>query len=106
MTLTFWMLVGLAGQLAFSGRFIAQWLISERQRRSTVPTTFWYFSIVGGAMLLAYAIHQRDLVFIIGQGLGLAIYARNIQLIRRSDPEPVLAQAPTPLPAPVSSNLR
>lgn len=85
MSLTFWMLVGLTGQVAFSGRFIAQWISSERQRRSTVPETFWYFSIAGGAMLLAYAIHQRDLVFIIGQSLGLAIYVRNIQLIRRAE---------------------
>ncbi|MFK8251330.1 lipid-A-disaccharide synthase N-terminal domain-containing protein [Ancylobacter terrae] len=85
MNLTFWMLVGFAGQATFSGRFIAQWISSERKRRSTVPETFWYFSIAGGAMLLAYAIHQRDLVFILGQSLGLAIYARNIQLIRRSE---------------------
>jgi lipid-A-disaccharide synthase-like uncharacterized protein len=30
--------------------------------------------------VLAYAIHQRDLVFIVPQALGLVIYLRNVWL--------------------------
>lgn len=78
-----WLLVGLAGQLLFSMRFILQWLQSERAKRSVVPTAFWYFSVAGGATLLGYAIHRRDPVFILGQGIGLFIYFRNLQLIYR-----------------------
>jgi len=33
-------------------------------------------------VLLAYALHRRDPVFVAGQGLGVAIYLRNLQLIR------------------------
>jgi lipid-A-disaccharide synthase-like uncharacterized protein len=44
---------------------------------------FWYFSIGGGATLLAYAIYREDPVFIVGQGAGLAIYLRNLWLTRR-----------------------
>ena len=33
--------------------------------------------------LLAYAIHRRDPVFIIGQGTGLFIYFRNLQFLWR-----------------------
>ena len=42
-----WLTVGLVGQLMFTGRFIVQWIASERVGRSVVPLAFWYFSIVG-----------------------------------------------------------
>jgi len=44
---------------------------------------FWYFSIGGAIMLMAYGIHRRDVVIIFGQSTGLFIYARNLQLIMR-----------------------
>jgi lipid-A-disaccharide synthase-like uncharacterized protein len=78
-----WLAIGLLGQAFFSMRFVVQWIVSEYSRRSVLPRTFWYFSLLGGITLLAYAIHQRDIVFIIGQGMGLLIYARNIMLSRQ-----------------------
>ncbi len=78
-----WVMVGLGGQLAFTARFLVQWIASERAGRSTVPVAFWYFSIIGGAVLLSYAIYRGDPVFILGQSMGLAIYSRNLFLIRR-----------------------
>ncbi|HKK36639.1 MAG TPA: lipid-A-disaccharide synthase N-terminal domain-containing protein [Paracoccaceae bacterium] len=77
-----WVLVGLGGQMLFMGRFLVQWIASERARRSVVPTAFWWLSIGGAAVLLAYALWRRDPVFILGQSLGFAIYARNLWLIR------------------------
>lgn len=79
-----WLGLGLLGQAAFSARFVIQWLASERAKRSVVPTAFWVFSAAGAALLLTYAIHRRDPVFILGQSAGLAIYARNLFLIRRT----------------------
>jgi lipid-A-disaccharide synthase-like uncharacterized protein len=76
-----WLTVGFTAQAMFSMRFIIQWLASERARRSVVPETFWYFSFVGGLMLFVYAIYRMDPVFILGQGSGLFIYARNIHFI-------------------------
>ena len=76
-----WLCIGFLAQLMFSMRFIIQWIASERARRSIVPEAFWYFSLVGGLMLFAYAIYRLDPVFMLGQGLGLFIYARNLQLI-------------------------
>ena len=78
-----WLAIGLAAQLLFSMRFIVQWIASERARRSIVPETFWYFSCTGGLLLLAYAIYRVDPVFILGQGAGLLIYARNVHFIWR-----------------------
>jgi lipid-A-disaccharide synthase-like uncharacterized protein len=76
-----WVAFGLAGQLMFMGRFLVQWVASERERRSVVPVAFWYFSIGGGAILFAYACYRADPVFILGQSLGLLIYSRNLYLI-------------------------
>ena len=76
-----WVMVGLSGQLMFSMRFIIQWLSSERARKSVMPVAFWYFSLAGGVILLAYAIYRRDPVFILGQATGLLIYGRNLWLI-------------------------
>lgn len=82
-----WLGIGLLAQLMFSMRFIVQWIASERARRSIVPEVFWYFSFAGGLMLFAYAIYRSDPVFILGQGSGLFIYARNIHLIWRHKAE-------------------
>jgi lipid-A-disaccharide synthase-like uncharacterized protein len=78
-----WLAIGLVGQALFSARFIVQWLQSERVKKSVIPSAFWYFSMAGGLTLLAYAIHRRDPVFIIGQGTGLIIYFRNLQFLWR-----------------------
>ncbi len=78
-----WLAVGLLGQGLFSARFIVQWLHSEKLKKSVIPSAFWYFSLCGGATLLAYAIHRRDPVFIIGQGMGLFVYFRNLQFLWR-----------------------
>jgi lipid-A-disaccharide synthase-like uncharacterized protein len=76
-----WVIFGLGAQLMFTARFLVQWIASERARSSVVPVAFWYFSLVGGLMLLAYAIYRTDPVFILGQLLGVLIYSRNLWLI-------------------------
>ncbi|AQS49469.1 MULTISPECIES: lipid-A-disaccharide synthase N-terminal domain-containing protein [Thioclava] len=76
-----WVLFGLLAQLMFTGRFLVQWIASERKGESVVPISFWYFSVAGGAMLLTYALYRRDPVFVLGQSLGVFIYGRNLWLI-------------------------
>ncbi|MCU9850457.1 lipid-A-disaccharide synthase N-terminal domain-containing protein [Defluviimonas sp. WL0024] len=78
-----WVAFGLFGQLMFTGRFLVQWIASERARKSIVPLAFWYFSLAGGLILFAYAVYRKDPVFVLGQSLGVFIYARNLWLIRR-----------------------
>jgi len=80
-----WMALGLAGQVVFGGRFLVQWVASERAGRSVIPHVFWYMSIIGSAILLAYAIDKRDPVFILGQSAGFAVYMRNLYLVRRNE---------------------
>lgn len=79
-----WVAVGLGGQLLFTGRMLVQWISSERSRRSVVPVSFWWMSLIGATMLLAYFIWRRDIVGVLGQATGWIIYIRNLVLIRRS----------------------
>jgi len=78
-----WVAIGLLGQLLFFLRFFFQWLVSEKKKESVIPVSFWYFSISGGIVLLFYAIYRKDPVFILGQSVGLLIYARNLYFIYR-----------------------
>lgn len=78
-----WIALGFIAQLAFTMRFVVQWVASERAGKSVIPLAFWFFSIGGGLLLLIYAIKRQDPVFILGQGLGLFIYVRNLMLIFR-----------------------
>ena len=89
-----WLIVGLAGQAIFGGRFIVQWIASERRRQSHIPIVFWYMSLVGGVVTLAYAIHKKDPVFIIGQGSGVVVYIRNLMLIYRAHRRPAQTTSP------------
>ncbi len=83
MTEQMWIAFGLLGQALFSGRWLVQWFISEKRGRSVVPTLFWYLSLGGGIVLLAYAIYRQDPVFILGQAMGSTVYLRNLFLIYR-----------------------
>ncbi|HEB53981.1 MAG TPA: lipid A biosynthesis [bacterium] len=83
----FWWIIGFGGQLVFTSRFFVQWIASERARRSVVPTAFWWLSLTGGLLLLAYSIYRRDPVFIMAQATGGIIYVRNLMLIRRTREE-------------------
>src|SRR5947209_1992932 len=81
---TFWLVVGFLGQATFTARFVVQWIASEKKKDSVVPVAFWWLSLLGGGILLAYAIHRRDPVIIVGQGMGLVVYVRNLMLVGRA----------------------
>jgi lipid-A-disaccharide synthase-like uncharacterized protein len=78
-----WIVLGFVAQALFTMRFLVQWIASERVGKSVIPMAFWWFSISGGILLFAYALYRRDPVFIIGQGLGVFIYLRNLYFVLR-----------------------
>jgi lipid-A-disaccharide synthase-like uncharacterized protein len=81
--LDWWLALGVFAQALFTARFLVQWIASERAGRSVIPMAFWFFSLGGGVLLFAYALYIRDPVFIIGQGLGLFVYLRNLYFVAR-----------------------
>ncbi|HEY1838026.1 MAG: lipid-A-disaccharide synthase N-terminal domain-containing protein [Rhizomicrobium sp.] len=89
-----WLLIGLFAQGLFASRFLVQWFKSEAEGRSVIPLAFWYFSILGGALSLAYAIYIESAPYIIGQSSGLVVYSRNLWLIFRERRELARSVAP------------
>ncbi|MEX5217835.1 MAG: lipid-A-disaccharide synthase N-terminal domain-containing protein [Nitrospiraceae bacterium] len=81
MTETIWLAIGFLGQGVFFMRWVIQWVASERSAQSRVPIAFWYMSLIGGLITLAYAIYRKDPVFIAGQSIGALVYLRNLMLI-------------------------
>lgn len=95
-----WLSIGFFGQGLFFTRWLIQWLASERSAKSRMPIAFWYMSLAGGLITLAYAIYRRDPVFIAGQSVGAFVYLRNLMLIyrRRQAPLPDVAPLPPAIP--------
>lgn len=79
----YWELLGLLGQVIFGSRFLYQWFVSEKARRSVFPVGFWWLSIMGSAMIFAYAIHKASFAFMIPTLTGMPVYIRNLMLVRR-----------------------
>ncbi len=79
-----WLSIGFIGQFLFFMRFFVQWIASERAKKSVIPDAFWYFSLSGGLVLTIYALYRQDPVFILGQGLGILIYTRNLYFLHAS----------------------
>ncbi len=77
---------GSAGQAIFTLRFVYQWFASEKQKKSVLPISFWFISLVGSIMIISYGVLRKDLVLIIGQLFGLVIYLRNIMIYYKNHP--------------------
>ena len=80
----FWVAFGICAQMFFAGRFLVQWIASEREGRSVIPVAFWILSILGGGMTLVYGLVRHDAIIILGQVLSNVIYVRNLMLIART----------------------
>jgi lipid-A-disaccharide synthase-like uncharacterized protein len=89
---------GFIAQALFAGRFIIQWIASERRRMSHVPVGFWWLSLSGGILMTIYGVLRRDPVIILGQAPGLVVYARNLMLIHRHAERSAAQTAPDPRP--------
>ncbi len=78
-----WMLVGFAGQALWTGRFVVQWYVSERQGRSVLPPVFFWMSVLGAPLLFAWAAYQKDWVMMFAYALNPIPYVRNLVLLHR-----------------------
>ncbi len=58
--ITGWKLTGYLGVLLFGGRWVVQLWASRIARRPTLPRSFWYMSITGSGLLLAYFIFGKN----------------------------------------------
>lgn len=51
---TGWKLIGYTGALMFGGRWLVQFIASKRAGKPVIPRLFWYMSVIGSLMTLAY----------------------------------------------------
>lgn len=79
-----WLLaLGVVSQLIFTLRFIFQWIISEKNKLSQLPSTFWILSTVGSVIILIYSIFRKDPILFIGHTFGIIIYCRNLMILKK-----------------------
>jgi len=86
-----WKIIGFAGIGTFGTRFLVQWLYSEKHKESRVPPIFWWQSLIGTFLCLAYFVRQQDSVGIAGYCLNVIPYTRNLMLVyakRKRDSQP------------------
>jgi len=79
-----WMIIlGSAGQVIFTLRFVYQWIYSMRRNESLLPLGFWIISLVGSGIIAIYGVIRVDPILILGQSVGFVAYTRNIALYRK-----------------------
>jgi lipid-A-disaccharide synthase-like uncharacterized protein len=78
-----WKAVGWAGNVAFTARFLVQWYATEKHKQVVVPLMFWWLSIAGSWLILAYSISRKDAVFIVANLFNWIPYVRNLVIQRR-----------------------
>ncbi len=80
-----WIVLGAFAQTCFFARFLVQWLVSEKHKKSIVPVSFWYLSVIGSTGLLIYSAGRKDPIFILGHLFNNIVYVRNLMLIYKKD---------------------
>lgn len=72
--------VGFLAQAFFGLRILVQWRLAEKQGKTVSPVEFWVLSLMGSTLFLWYGVLRHDVVIVLGQLIGYAIYVRNLQL--------------------------
>ena len=81
-----WLLIlGTAGQVVFSLRFLYQALYSASRGESLLPAGFWTISLIGALLILTYGILRHDPVVILAQSCGLVTDIRNLMLWKQGN---------------------
>ncbi len=80
---SFWIFLGLVGQIFFALRFLIQWLATEAKRQSVIPSIFWYLSLFASFLQIISYAFQKEWLYAIGLLTTLFIYFRNIWLLKK-----------------------
>ena len=79
-----WKVIGWLGNAVFFSRFFVQWYATEKRKQVVVPLAFWWLSLAGSFLLLAYALfYRRDSVFIFAYAFPWIPYVRTLVIPRR-----------------------
>lgn len=78
-----WHLMGYTGVILFNSRFWVQWWLAEKNQKSALGKPFWWLSLIGDPLSLAYFIRIGDDVNLVGALFGLVPYVRNLMLMKK-----------------------
>lgn len=73
--------LGVLSTIAFTSRFLIQWMQSEKAHRSFVSAPFWWLSIFGNTSLGIHALIQGQFFVCLVQAINGVIAARNLNLM-------------------------
>jgi len=74
-----WKVIGWTGNAVFASRFLVQWYATEKKKEVVMPGAFWWLSLVGSLILLAYSLcYRHDSVFIFSFAFNWVPYIRNL----------------------------
>lgn len=73
-------LIGAAGQCAFGGRMLLQWLLSEKAGQVINPAMFWWLSLLGAVCMSVYGFLRNDAAILLSQVLAYYVYVYNLNL--------------------------
>jgi lipid-A-disaccharide synthase-like uncharacterized protein len=82
---TFLYPLGFLSAIAFGGRFIIQWLESERASKTVVPRSFWILSLIGNILLAIHSFIQVQYHICLVQVCNAIISWRNLNLMKQVD---------------------
>lgn len=83
-TITPWKLIGYLGVTLFAGRWFVQVIASRKHGKSVMPLLFWYMSISGSLLLLAYfTFGKNDSVGILSNLFPFAVSLYNLHLEKK-----------------------
>ncbi len=87
--ITGWKLIGWTGALCFGLRWVVQVWHRARTKLTDIPKSFWWISIIGSGMALAYFLFgQQDSVGVLQNALPLALAIWNLIMDRKSKNAP------------------
>lgn len=77
--ITPWKLVGFLGTFTFTARWFVQLYATRKQKKVVMPAMFWWLSVCGSVLLLAYFIFgKNDSVGIISNFFPLFVSVYNV----------------------------
>jgi lipid-A-disaccharide synthase-like uncharacterized protein len=87
LTITPWKIIGYLGTFLFTARWFVQFYATKKNKRVTVPASFWYLSVVGSFFTLMYFIWgKNDSVGIIQTVFPMFVSVYNVMAhLRRRD---------------------
>lgn len=78
--------LGFLSAVAFSGRMLLQWGVSESRQKSVVTRGFWTLSLIGNLLLIIHSLIQVQFHVCLAQAINAVISWRNLDLMNRKRP--------------------